>query len=209
MASVAKIEPVASSGSQRRESRVASLFRPILLETDSFRGIGILRNISVQGMMVQVYSELKARTWVTAYLGEEPVLAQVVWAKGGMAGFQLAKPIDVRQTLRRFGSCDLAGRAPRPPRLETNCSAHVHLDRTMAEVLVLNLSQRGALLETALLRAGGPGFLDIDGLPRRKFEVRWTRSGQAGVNFFTSLTIQEIAEWAFARNTVSMKTEWI
>lgn len=178
-----------------------SLYRPIIIAAQGFRGIGLLRNVSSSGLMVTVFTELPLRTWATIYLVSEGVSAQVVWCENGDVGFEFAEAIDVDSVISNLGSVPPEGAGvARAPRLLTDCVATLARGTQVFEVRVLNVSQRGAMLRSRIVKSGDQCVLGVEGLPERRCEVKWASDGRAGVGFFTPLTIEEIARWSFSSN---------
>lgn len=94
--------PDAQPGLDRRDgSRTSTVFRPVLIETEDFAGFCLVRNLSPNGMMGQVYTRLADGTGVMVQFHPELTVAgSIVWSREGQVGVEFDTMIDVQAILK-------------------------------------------------------------------------------------------------------------
>lgn len=179
----------------RCETRTATVFRPILIETDQFAGFCLLRNLSPNGMRGRVYTSFAERLAITVQFNpQEIVQGTLVWCKDEHIGVEFDKPIDVERVLSDLAKKHVEGKINRAPRLKIECSADLTIgDRTLA-IQLQDISQRGIKAAASFIRPGDEVQVSLKGLHRMAV-VRWTQGGTAGLNFVRPLSFVELAHW--------------
>lgn len=194
--SKSEIADSASPQDPRIESRTATVFRPVLVETEGFAGFCLVRNISSNGLMGEVYTVFAADTAVTlqfeAYAAIE---GQIRWCKDGRVGIEFLEPIDVASLLSTIASKSLDGKVNRAPRLPIQSLGEIIFDGRPIPIKLQNISQKGLMVQAKFLQPGEEVVVQLDGMPSRKAVVRWTQDGIAGLNFISLIPFAELAEW--------------
>lgn len=181
---------------QRSESRAATVFRPVLIESDEFVGFCLVRNISPRGMMGEVYTSLIAGRPISVHFTFDRVVrGHITWCKEGRSGIQFDQPINVTAVLSELATRTVEGKVIRAPRVPIQCGGQLIIDDRSLAVELQDISQRGAKLCASFIQRGDEGFLQIRGLQRRKARVRWTRAGMAGLEFIMPFPFEDIALW--------------
>ena len=177
------------------------MFRPILIEIDSFVGFCLVRNLSANGMKGRVYAEFAPGQRATLRFNcTDAIEGAVIWSSEGQIGVQFDEPIDVSGVLADLARPAMRGRINRAPRLPIDCIGELVIaDRTLA-IDVQDISQRGIKARTSYVRSGDEVTVRVPGLEPRKALVRWTQPGSAGLAFLRPFAFEELAAWVIARN---------
>ena len=118
---------------RRSEERTASVFRPILIQTDQFAGFCLLRNLSPNGMRGQVYTSFAEGLPITVeFAPDRTVDGSVIWCKDEHVGIQFDELVDVEQVLGQLARKLIEGKVNRAPRLQIECRAELAFDRSRA-----------------------------------------------------------------------------
>lgn len=185
---------------RRAESRTATVFRPVLLETAEFAGFCLVRNLSSNGMMGHVYTEFAAEQPVTLQFGPEIILpGTLLWCKDGRVGVQFDQELDVKAVLTRLGQKVVQGKINRAPRLPIQCKGELIIGDRILAFELQDISQRGIKLRTSFVQTGDEVRVQMEGFGRRNAVVRWARNGTAGLNFIQPLSFEELARWVVDR----------
>ena len=188
-------------GERRSEGRIATVFRPILIETEQFAGFCLLRNLSPNGMRGQVYTSFGEGLPITVQFGPDQIVqGTVIWCKDEYVGVRFDEPVDVERVLSDLGRKLVEGKLNRAPRLQIECDAElVFGDRTLA-IEVQDVSQRGIKAVASFIVPGDEVWVRLNGL-ERKAVVRWTQGRTAGLNFVVPLSFEELAHWVIRQQT--------
>ena len=190
-----------STGDQRSEERTATVFRPVIIETDEFAGFCLVRNLSPNGMRGRVYTSFAEGLVISVRFSPE-ILVQgtLIWCKDEHVGVHFDEPIDVAHVLSDLAKKLVDGKINRAPRLQIECSAELCIgDRTLA-IQVQDISQRGIKAAASFIRPGDEVQVRLKGLERKAI-VRWTQGGAAGLNFIRPLSFEELAHWVIRQQT--------
>ena len=186
---------------RRSEERAATMFRPILIEIDSFIGFCLVRNLSAKGLKGRVYAEFgSGQRVIVRFSCDHAIEGAVIWASEGQIGVQFDAPIDVAGVLADLARPAKRGRVNRAPRLPIDCLGELVIgDRTL-QIDVQDISQRGIKARTSYVRGGDEVTVRLPGLEPRKALVRWTTQGSAGLAFLRPFAFEELAAWVISRN---------
>lgn len=189
-----------SSGERRSDTRTATVFRPVLLETGDFAGFCLIRNLSETGMMGHVYTNLIENLLVTVQLSQDTKIAgTLIWCNEGQVGIRFDHTIDVSDMLAHLAAKVVNGRCNRAPRLHLYCKGYLAIDNRALTVEIIDVSQSGLKIIASYIRPGDEVVVEMSGLERRKATVRWTQEGVAGLNFVRPLSFEQMAKWAVAQ----------
>ena len=185
----------------RSEARAATVFRPILIETDQFAGFCLLRNLSSNGMRGRVYTSFAERLTITVQFSPQKIVqGTLIWSKDEHIGVEFDEPIDVERVLSDLAKKHVEGKINRAPRLQIECRADLTIgDRTLA-IQLQDISQRGIKAAASFIRPGDEVQVSLKGL-HRKAVVRWTQGGTAGLNFVHPLSFEELAHWVIRQQS--------
>lgn len=188
-------------GERRSEGRIATVFRPILIETEQFAGFCLLRNLSPNGMRGQVYTSFgEGLPIAVQFSPDQMVEGTVIWCKDEHVGVQFDEPVNVERVLSDLARKLVEGKINRAPRLQIQCEAElVFGDRTLA-IEVQDISQRGIKAIASFIKPGDEVWVRLEGF-ERKAVVRWTQSRIAGLNFVVPLSFEELAHWVIRQQT--------
>ena len=190
-----KKEQVAAD-ERRSEPRGATVFRPILIETEDFAGFCLVRNLSAHGMRAKVYTSFATdQSLVVQFSSNRIVEGRVIWCDGEHMGVGFETNINVAEVLADISRREQGGRLNRPLRLPISATAEMIIDGRSFAAEVQDISQRGLKLSTSTVRSGEELTVRLKGLESRKAVVRWTQTGMAGLNFVRPLLFDELARW--------------
>lgn len=186
-------------GERRSEERAkVSVYRSATLRWDGHEGLCLIRNISSGGMMGRVHGDFAPGQQVEVEMRSgRCVSGQVIWVEDQQIGVEFAERIDVHSVLN--AAADPSGRVQRMPRLSVACPCTLLSDNSLLTVTLVDLSQGGAKIEAAFLRAGDEVSLAVPGLEPRRGVIRWARRGHAGIAFDNALPFDMLARWAIDR----------
>ena len=177
----------------RGGDRHMSLLRVGSLYVGGRRELCLIRNISVGGMMIRVYSKISRGERLSVELKQgERVDGTALWAKDELVGVGFDLPVDVLSLL----TTNDGSPRPRMPRLEVTCTALVRNGATIHRTRALNISQ-GGLRVTADegLSKGAQVTVTLPGLPPEAGVVRWNDSQACGITFNRVLALPQLVGW--------------
>jgi hypothetical protein len=169
----------------------------VLIETDSFAGFCLVRNLSPHGMRAKVYTAFSANEPLTLRFNSHVAVAgRLVWCDADHIGVKFDRAIDVSQVLSTLGSRQMDGRINRALRLPLQAPGELVIeDRTIA-IELQDISQKGLKVTSSMLvRTGEEVRVRFQGMDPRKAIVRWSQSGSMGLNFVRPLSFDELAMW--------------
>jgi hypothetical protein len=186
---------------RRCEDRTATVFRPVLIETDQFAGFCLLRNLSPHGMRGQVYTSFAEGLPISIEFAPDRIVeGAVIWCKDEHVGIRFDAPVDVEHVLSQLARKLIEGRVNRAPRLQIECRAELAFGDRSLPFALQDISQRGVKAATSFVRPGDEVWVRLEGL-ERKAVVRWTQDGIAGMNFLRPLSFEELAHWVIGQQT--------
>jgi hypothetical protein len=177
--------------------RVTTIFRPVAITVDAFESLCLVRNISPEGMMGDVHTDIDVGATITVrMLGNLDLVGRIAWSSGGRIGVQFAQRINVTDVLQKMSRRVLDGNVQRSPRIHIPCEADLYLGQQLFHISVLDLSQGGAKIVADGLRVDQEVTIIINGLDSRRAKICWTKANQVGLAFFRELTFAELTQWA-------------
>lgn len=182
---------------RRSEPRAATVFRPVLIETDDFAYFCLVRNLSSRGMKSTVYTAFPPGTSLTVRFGSETAVdGTLAWCKGDHIGVSFKQPVNVDELLASIVTETKGAKLNRPLRMQVECRAQLFIDGRVLVSEVRDISQKGLKVLCASVHAGEEVHVNLPHLGSRKAVVRWSREGAAGLNFLSPLSFEELARWA-------------
>lgn len=190
-----------SAKDKRAENRTATVFRPVLIETVGFAGFCLVRNISANGMMGQVYTDFARGTEITVQFSPTIIIGGVVaWSANDQIGIEFDEAIEVDALLVELGRKTFDGKPSRPPRLEMQKNGFLKFDGRDIEFQMKDISQSGVKVRASYIKPGDTVDVILDGLSLRRAKVCWMQNGIAGLNFLRPLSFEELASWVTGQN---------
>ena len=171
---------------RRSDVRVRTIYRPCCLITNSRTVMGIVRNFSDSGAMVEIDLELEVGEQVRYFWDSSVcVSARVVWRDGRAHGLQHIETVE-----------EPVGIYPaRSVRLPCKVEAICWVEDTVHTVLVENISMGGASLRgLPELPVGRMLTLSLCRMELGSTTVRWTDGTRTGVSFAHKLSQLKLAE---------------
>ena len=187
--------PDNSHAERRADPRFAlGMLRTAKLLCESGEYVCVVRDISATGAKVRLFHEPPPDTHVFLELGNGERLAmERMWQGSGHAGFRFSSEIDVGEFIEESSPFPR-----RPVRLRIERPAVVRVKGAERQVMLVNLSQHGARIETGTPLALSERLrLDVPGLPPRVGNVRWRKGFAHGLVFQQAFRLDEFAQHAF------------
>jgi hypothetical protein len=182
---------------RRSAERTATVFRPVLIETDEFAGFCLVRNLSLHGLMGDVYTNFADEQPVTIHIGNaDQITGTLKWCKDGRIGVHFDSAISLDDVLAAMGSKTIDGLINRAPRLQIRCPAELTVGERIRLAEVEDISQRGVRIRAPFMQVNQELGIQLDGLESRRAIVRWAQAGTAGLNFTRPLCFEQLAQWA-------------
>jgi hypothetical protein len=186
----------AVANERRSEQRGATVFRPVLIETEDFAGFCLVRNLSPQGMQGKVYTTFAATQPISILFSDDAVVrGQLVWCEGEHIGVRFDKAIVVPDMLAHLARKQIDGRPTRPLRLAVHSDAELLIEGRRIDAEIQDISQKGVKVRTSYVRPGEEILVELRAMAPRKAIVRWSQAGMAGLNFLRPLSFDELAQW--------------
>lgn len=184
---------VGNGGEHRIAPRYTLLIRTAKLLCASGEYLCIIRDASSTGVSIRTFHQLPEHEQLMLELpnGDQHPIERV-WEKEGSAGFRFPVAVDIDRLLNN------RGRFPkRPVRLRLQLPALVSCHGRTAGVVIHNLSQQGAQIESPLHLALEQKLrLEADNLPSIEAGVRWRSGSQYGLVFDDTFQFSELAKLA-------------
>ncbi|HSG35244.1 MAG TPA: PilZ domain-containing protein [Sphingomonadaceae bacterium] len=178
---------------QRISPRFTLLIRTAKLISASGEFLCVIRDASSTGVSIRTFHPLPHNEQLTLELpnGDQHAIERV-WERDGSAGFRFSVPVDIDRLLQN------KSRFPkRPVRLKLQLPALISCHGTTAGVVVRNLSQQGARIESPLRLALDQKLrLEADQLPIIQASVRWRKDNEYGLVFSDTFQFAELARLA-------------
>lgn len=180
---------------RRSESRSKSVYRPALIETNGFSGFCMIRDLSTNGMMAEVYAAFQVGQPIEVELKQgAKASGTIIWSNDNRIGVEFDEEIDIDSILlgKDEGEVETATRAPR---------LHLQIEATLISggkeipAKVLDVSQRGVKVAASGVTVGNEVAIKLPNLPARKTIVKWTQYGVSGLSFVTPIAYKDLAEW--------------
>jgi hypothetical protein len=182
---------------RRSEERGATVFRPVLIETDGFVGFCLVRNLSPSGMRAKVYTSFCPNEQMALRFSSDLAVAgRLVWSDADHIGVKFDRPIDVTHVLSALGRREVDGRVNRALRLPLNAPGELVIDDRSVAVELQDISHKGVKVASAILfRPGEELLVRLEDMTPRKAIVRWSQAGSMGLNFVRPISFDDLARW--------------
>lgn len=189
--------PAEGPSNRRSEPRAATVFRPVLIETEDFACFCLVRNLSSRGMSGTVYTAFAPGTPLTVRFGSDMAVdGTLAWCKDDHIGVRFTQTINVDALLASIVNKTKDAKLNRPLRLQVQCAAQLFINGRVLVSEIRDVSQKGLKVLCATVHAGEEVRVKLPHLGSRKAIVRWSRGGAAGLNFLSPLSFEELARWA-------------
>lgn len=169
----------------RRESeRQITLFRPCCIENGDLAQLGLIRNMSESGALIETGMDLRRGDEIRYFWDSLPAIeARVAWRKDNKVGVQ---------NIRRGGHAHPA-HPHRSVRVPCNKPARVWIGGEARECWVINISLTGMLLFGLDDRPKGtPLSIKLGSKEFENADVRWSDLGSTGVRFAKPLSPRDL-----------------
>lgn len=180
--------------------------QPGSITRGSLKEICFLRKITPLGAVLQVQSKrrLGERLDLTLMTGER-LAGTVTWATDEELGLRFDDTADIFGLIAR-NLVRQPGDARRMPRIEVRCQAWLEAGSRRDRVILRNLSDGGARIDTRLpLVVHEQVVLAPDGFRPIEAEVRWVDGAAVGLSFAPALSWQELMPWLRQRQPVASR----
>jgi len=171
---------------KRREGRVQTVYRPCCIRTERQCTVGLIRNLSHAGLMVETALDAEPGSEVS-YFQETAQWrrARIVWREGACIGLEnIDEPAEESPAYPH-----------RAVRIPTSLLGRAWLRGQAVEVGIGNISHKGVLaFGMPPVEAGVLFTLSIAGHEFAQTSLRWWADGSAGLQFARPMTLRALAE---------------
>lgn len=187
-----------TEGERREHRRHMTVMRAARLSSEIHKveGLGVVRNISESGMMIDAHRSFEIGEQVAiSILDGDRVEGEVVWKDGASIGVRFSSWISVNNMLAK-PPVQADGTRPRPPRLRLNRKAVIRIGSYMTDIIICDISQRGAKLKfpTSLVIDSRVQIV-LGDLRPVSASVKWQAGDMIGIEFHRTLGVEEISNW--------------
>lgn len=174
------------AGEKRREGRVRTVYRPCCLRAGQRCTVGLVRNVSSDGLMVETALEAEPGSEID-YFQETAQWrrARVVWREGTRVGLE-----NIDEWIPESSAFPY-----RPLRIPTSLLGRMWVHERMVEVGIGNISHKGVLaFGVPPIPRGQLITLTIAGREFANTSMRWWADGSAGLRFAQPMTLRALTE---------------
>jgi hypothetical protein len=159
-------------------------------------GLGMVRDVSPGGMMIDAHFDLEIGQSVSiALLDDQELTGIVAWKEGSMVGISFADEVPTEQILAK-PSAQADGRRARLPRFTVKNPVQLKMDAATADALLLDVSQRGGKLQCeGKFRVHNNLLMRTEGHRPVGATVKWRAADMLGVEFHRLLSVGELDQW--------------
>jgi hypothetical protein len=184
---------------RRRALRQAKVLRVGLLESDQGAQLCLIRDISSDGLRVDLNYNLARGTKASIELNTGRRLqGTIIWYRNEQAGMEFDEPVDVEQFLTPEPAVP-CGPRPRLPRIGVNRVVTVRSGARIYRVPAVDISQGGMKLATDAIHAGDEVVVLLADFKPIPGVVRWSKAGCSGVAFNLLLPLRCLSHWVKAQ----------
>ena len=182
---------------RREHQRHLTVMRVAKLVNEDLKieGLGVVRNVSDGGMMIEAHIAVQlGQVIAVSLLEDRRVLGEIMWKEGGTIGISFDVPVSIEDVLARpdrLGN----GQKVRLPRLQVNRPGEASGVNGKVSVEICDISQRGAKLQSDQRFAVGEQILVTRGGQKVRGTVKWRNAGFCGVEFHRLLPVDELLKW--------------
>lgn len=186
-------EELAERRRHARSMRVMRVARLAALDTE---GLGMVRDVSPGGMMIDANFDLDIGQSVSvALLDDQELTGTVAWKDGNMLGIQFAEEISVDEILAK-PAVKADGKRARHPRFAVQKEIRIKLDTTTIDAVLHDISQRGAKLKcVGRLKVHSNLLVRAEGQRPIGGTIVWRAGDMVGVEFHRLLPVDELEQW--------------
>jgi hypothetical protein len=159
-------------------------------------GLGMVRDVSPGGMMIDAHFELEIGQSVSiALLDDQELTGIVAWKEGKMVGISFAEDVPTEQILAK-PSAQANGKRARLPRFTVKKPVQLKLDSMLLDATLLDVSQRGGKLQCeGKLRVHNNLLMRAEGHRTVGATIKWRAADMLGVEFHRLLSVDELDHW--------------
>lgn len=188
-----------SSAERRVSPRHRAVMRAARLSSciHKVEGMGLVRNISEGGMLVQSRLRFAIGEHIAiSLLDGDRIEGEVVWYDGTAFGIRFCNWIAVDEVLAKTQT-DPGELRPRPPRLTIDRLILLRYGSQLADAHLCDISQRGAKIRFPIdLAINSRVQISHDVLRPVGGSIKWQAGNLIGVEFHRTLAIDELTGWA-------------
>lgn len=193
----------ADDANRRKHVRKVRVMRVARLQNQHLdaEGLGMVRDVSPGGMMIDAHFELEiGQTVAIALFDDQELTGEIVWKDGQTVGVRFDRPVPVEQILAKPAT-NQDGRRPRLPRLTVRKAAQLVVNEKLVAAIICDVSQRGAKLQCESRLGMHSNILIRLGRHRPvRATVKWRGGEFTGVEFHRLLAVDELVRWLQSDN---------
>lgn len=192
-------------GAERRvQTRHRTVMRAARLSSNvhQVEALGLVRNISEGGMMIDAYRGFDVGECITiSLLDGDRVEGNVIWKDGSTIGVQFSSEMAIDHLLAK-PILLTDGKRARPPRITLQRKATIRIGGYMADIEICDISLRGAKVRfNKTLAIDSHVQISMDELRPISGSVKWQVYQVIGLEFHRQLTMEEVSAWIACSQT--------
>ena len=188
----------ANDADRRQHARNIKVMRVARLSNRQLdaEGLGMVRDVSSGGMMIDAHFKLDIGQSVTiALLDDQELSGEIVWQDGNTVGVRFNSPTPIDSILAK-PALKSDGKRARLPRFSVNKTAQIVIGSKISPATICDVSQRGAKLQCDTKIGMHDNVLIKLGEHRPvRGTVKWRCGELTGVEFHRLLSVDELALW--------------
>ncbi|QTD56929.1 PilZ domain-containing protein [Parasphingorhabdus cellanae] len=184
-------------GEDRRKSdRQITVFRLAKIQSGVAEGWGFIKNISNDGVMIEIHPGFKLDDTAKVVLTDNlELVGKVRWRKGALVGMQFSSGINVSELLATLTVRNKYQPA-RLPRVRMTRPVFLRIGSTLARGEICDISPAGARINTrCACQIGNRLILSVPELGEIAGTVRWQKGPEIGIKFQERVSVPQITDW--------------
>ncbi len=184
---------------RRTSDRQITIFRLAKIKSGMAEGWGFIKNISGNGVMVEVHPSFElGRTAAVALTDDVELTGSIRWRKGAAVGIQFDKEINVTELLANL-TIQKKDRPARLPRVRMQQPINLRIGFKLVKAEIGDISPAGIRIKTRhLFEIGSKLTLSVPELGDIIGRVIWQKDSDIGIKFQERISVPQLTVWLSA-----------
>lgn len=184
---------------RRKTNRQITIFRLAKIKSGMVEGWGFIKNISNNGVMVEIHPSFElGRTATVALTDEVELVGSIRWRKDALTGIQFDKAINATELLTNL-TIRKKDRPARLPRVRMKEHINLRIGSKLLKAEIWDISPAGIRIKTPhLFEEGSKLTLLVPELGDIIGAVIWQKNSDAGIKFQERVSVPQLTVWLSA-----------
>jgi len=176
-----------------------TIFRLSKIKSGMAEGWGFIKNISNNGVMMEIHPSFElGRSAAVVLTDEVKLIGSIRWRKGTLVGLQFDNAINVNELLTNL-TIRNKDRPARLPRVRMKQPINLRIASKQVKAEILDISPSGIHIKTHhLFEIGSKLTLSIPELGDIIGTVIWQKNSEAGIKFQERISVPQLTVWLSA-----------